>query len=86
MKPKPRKGRPALVIGRQPSTFTLDPRTTDRLTELADASGLSRGRIVDLGVASLTTCRQCAGIGYGDDDQTCEGCRGARIVTRTASK
>ncbi len=42
-------------IGRTPVSYMLAPATVERLARLADASGESRGKIIDRAVASLDT-------------------------------
>ncbi len=78
-------------IGRQAVSYMLAPATVERLARLADASGLSRGKVIDRAVASLTTCRACDGTGrqapsHKETDPewgwtTCPKCKGAGFVT-----
>ncbi len=70
-------------IGRTPVSYHLAPTTVDRLTMLSDASGTSRGRIIDRAVASLVPCKRCDGSGTeaspvkgSDHRHTCGRCKG----------
>lgn len=68
-------------IGRQPKSYMLAPSTIDRLTSLSDASGLSRGKLIDRAVESLAACQPCKGTGKRAPGQgTCPKCNGAGIV------
>ena len=75
--------RPSKLGGREASTFTLAPSTIARLTMLSDASGMSRGRIIDRAVAGLVPCKRCDGQGTeaspvkgSDHRHTCGRCKG----------
>ena len=79
--------RPSKLGGREASTFTLAPSTIARLTMLADASGMSRGRIIDRAVESLKACPRCDGTGTEASPlksstfrHTCERCKGGCLV------
>ena len=70
-------------IGRTPVSYHLAPTTVDRLTMLSDASGTSRGRIIDRAVESLKACPRCDGTGTEASPlksstfrHTCERCKG----------
>jgi hypothetical protein len=68
-------------IGRTPVSYHLDPTTVARLTRLSNASGLSRGRVLDLAVKNLAACHLCGGEGHGKDiAEPCDACDGARLV------
>ena len=77
-------------IGRQAVSYLLAPSTIARLTSLSDASGMSRGRIIDRAVAGLMACPRCDGTGregpsHRDSDPTlawttCGRCKGACLV------
>lgn len=78
-------------IGRQAVSYLLAPSTVARLTSLSDASGMSRGKVIDRAVASLMTCRACAGTGRqapshkGSDPEwswtACPKCLGSGFTT-----
>lgn len=74
-------------IGRQAVSYLLAPSTIARLTSLSDASGLSRGRILDRAIESLRACPRCDGIGTeasplkgSEFRHRCERCKGACFV------
>ena len=78
MSPRKLPARPATRVSRN---MTLSPVTESRLEKLAYATGVARGRIVDIALANIMACEACHGRGTTHDDtQTCDGCRGARIV------
>lgn len=71
-------------IGRQAVSYMVAPTTVARLTMLSDASGLSRGRILDRAIESLTPCKRCDGSGTeaspvkgSDFRHACGRCKGA---------
>ena len=66
-------------LGRRPMSYMLAPHTVDRLTMLSDASGLSRGRIIDAAVESLVACPTCGGRGHDKSGLRCAVCRGLRF-------
>jgi hypothetical protein len=47
-------------IGRTPVSYMLAPETVEALTSLSDASGESRGRIIDRAIEKLDTPRLAA--------------------------
>ena len=74
-------------IGRQPVSYMLAPSTITRLTMLSNASGMSRGRIIDRAVESLRACPRCDGTGTEASPlksstfrHTCERCKGGCLV------
>lgn len=73
------KLRPIIKAERTPSTMTLTPETTARLTRFAMLTGIPRGRIVDMAMQLLEPCEACTGSGY-EGDTVCGECRGDRLV------
>lgn len=80
-----RRGPGLAATSRPFRTLTLSPRTEARLTAMAAATGLARGRIVDLAIEALDVCDACRGAGVvsgtlGPATETCPECGGARVL------
>lgn len=73
------KGRITVAASRERATMTLAPRTEAKLASLSKASGIPRGRIVDLAVDSIEACEECQGTGETDGHR-CDACRGGCIL------
>jgi DnaJ-class molecular chaperone len=65
---------------REQSTFTLSPHTIARLTLLAEASGLSRGRLIDMAIDGIEPCETCQGTREESPGERCVSCAGLGIV------
>jgi DnaJ-class molecular chaperone len=68
------------AIVRVSRNLMLSQRTEDRLGQLAAATGITRGRIVDLALACVDLCEACQGEGVDVDGLVCPECRGTQIV------
>lgn len=80
MSPKAKK--PAVRVAR---TLTLTPRSEAILESLAELTGVTRGRIVDIAMGNIMACELCQGRGtvnglLGPDTCVCDACCGARLV------
>ncbi len=72
-------------IGRVGRTLTLAPYTEAILEAWARATGIPRGRIVDLALRSLVLCPACEGMGtedgpLGAGTARCAVCGGDKII------
>ena len=86
------KPRAKILVSRNGSreyfTSTIAPSTRARIEALHKATGLARGRLVDLAIGTIEPCEGCRGKGVvssfaGPDSAVCDACRGSRIVPST---
>ena len=83
------KPRAKILVSRNGSreyfTSTIAPSTRARIEALHKATGLARGRLVDLAIGTIEPCGDCRGTGLvssfaGRDSAECSACRGSRVV------
>lgn len=59
-------------------TFAMSSEA--RLSAMARATGIPRGRIVEMALSCVDICTDCNGEGTDDDGHRCAACGGTRIV------
>ncbi len=63
-------------------TATIARTTRARLEDLTARTGIARGRLLDIALATIEACEDCNGQGIQEDARgaVCAVCRGSRVV------